>query len=77
MRVNHYELTGPEAISTEQIAELISQAVDRKIQFVGVLEAAATDGMTKGRNAGMARDDADRTECDWESWLSGWYKNRC
>jgi uncharacterized protein YbjT (DUF2867 family) len=46
----HYELTGPEAISNVHIAELISQAADRNIQYVGVPEAAATDSMTK---AGM------------------------
>lgn len=40
-----YEITGPEAISNEEIAEIISQVVGRKINYVDVPEDAARQEM--------------------------------
>lgn len=42
-----YEITGPEAISNEQIAEIISQVVGRKINYVDVPEDAVREEMKK------------------------------
>ena len=42
-----YEITGPEAISNEQIADIISQVVGRKINYVDVPEDAAREEMKK------------------------------
>lgn len=45
-----YEITGSEALSNQEIAEIISQAVSRKINYVDVSEDAARSEM---KQAGM------------------------
>jgi uncharacterized protein YbjT (DUF2867 family) len=45
-----YIITGPEALSFEQVAEKLSSVLGRKIQYVDVPISAAAEGM---RNSGM------------------------
>ena len=42
----HYDLTGGESLSNREIAELFSNALGRKINYISVPEAKATEGMT-------------------------------
>lgn len=40
-----YELTGPEALSNQEVADIISEATGRQVEFVDVPEAAARNSM--------------------------------
>ena len=51
-----YQVTGPEALSNDQIASLLSAALGRTIGYVSVSEDAARQGMT---TAGMPESEAD------------------
>jgi uncharacterized protein YbjT (DUF2867 family) len=42
-----YVITGPEALTYQQVAEKLSSLLDRKIQYVDVPISAAADGMRK------------------------------
>ena len=51
-----YTLTGPTALSIDEVARTLSQAAGREIKYVDVPESAARDAML---NAGMAEWQVD------------------
>ena len=51
-----YTLTGPAALSIDEVARTVSHAADREIKYVDVPESAARDAML---NAGMAEWQVD------------------
>jgi uncharacterized protein YbjT (DUF2867 family) len=51
-----YTLTGPAALSIDEVARTLSHAADREIKYVDVPESAARDAML---NAGMAEWQVD------------------
>ena len=51
-----YEITGSEALSNEQIAEILSTVAGRKITYVNVSDDAASQGMKASRMPGVLID---------------------